>query len=116
MPAIFSQFLHLRMLSVWIPNLDFHLHEIMPNLLYKLVGISQLSFPNCKRPMKIFNFEHQFVKYGEFHANKINQAIHLVFVPTILWTAQVWLTASPIYYNWSFGKVLPINAAFIGKY
>lgn len=64
--------------------------------------------------MSLFNFDYQFVKYGEFHANKVNQAIHLTFVPAILWSSQVWLTASPIYYKWAFGQYLPINAAFIG--
>lgn len=65
--------------------------------------------------MSLLSFDHQFVKYGEFHANKINQGIHMIFVPTILWTAQVWLTATPVLYkNWAYGHILPINVAFIG--
>ncbi|KAI8909005.1 hypothetical protein EDD86DRAFT_206661 [Gorgonomyces haynaldii] len=61
----------------------------------------------------LFNFDHQFVKYGEFHANKVNQAIHLIFVPLILWTAQVWFSNTP-----SFGSVgpLPINGNLIGTF
>jgi uncharacterized membrane protein YGL010W len=48
----------------------------------------------------IFNFEYQFVKYGEFHHNKINQIIHIIFVPLILWTAQVWLSKISPYLNY----------------
>ncbi len=55
------------------------------------VGSTPASFPRQKK-MSLFDFNHQFVKYGEFHANRINQAIHIVFVPTILWTAQVWVS------------------------
>ncbi|KAJ2234553.1 hypothetical protein IWW45_003326 [Coemansia sp. RSA 485] len=34
----------------------------------------------------IFDLKTEFVKYGEYHANKLNVAIHMIFVPTILWT------------------------------
>lgn len=77
---------------------------------------------------RLFNFQHQFVKYGEFHANKVNQGIHLIFVPLILWTGtcvaciyldfslvQVWLVKTPVYLAWKYGNYLPINGAFIGK-
>ncbi|KAI8326074.1 DUF962 domain-containing protein [Martensiomyces pterosporus] len=36
--------------------------------------------------MGVFDLKTEFVKYGEYHANKVNVAIHMVFVPTILWT------------------------------
>ncbi|KAJ1956649.1 hypothetical protein GGI12_005253 [Dipsacomyces acuminosporus] len=36
--------------------------------------------------MGVFDLRTEFVKYGEYHANRINVAIHMVFVPTILWT------------------------------
>lgn len=39
----------------------------------------------------LFDFEQQYVKYGEFHFNRYNEMIHMVFVPAILWTVQVWL-------------------------
>ncbi|KAJ3090160.1 hypothetical protein HK100_007530 [Physocladia obscura] len=37
----------------------------------------------------LFNFKAQYVRYAEYHSNQTNQAIHSVFVPTILWTALV---------------------------
>ncbi|KAJ1739511.1 hypothetical protein LPJ78_002046 [Coemansia sp. RSA 989] len=37
--------------------------------------------------MGVFDIRTEFSKYGEYHANKVNVAIHMVFVPTILWTA-----------------------------
>ncbi|KAJ2724818.1 hypothetical protein GGI07_001670 [Coemansia sp. Benny D115] len=36
--------------------------------------------------MGVFDLKSEFAKYGEYHANKLNVAIHMVFVPTILWT------------------------------
>ncbi|KAJ1750438.1 hypothetical protein LPJ58_005182 [Coemansia sp. RSA 1591] len=36
----------------------------------------------------MFDIRSEFSKYGEYHANKINIAIHMVFVPTILWTSM----------------------------
>jgi 2-hydroxy fatty acid dioxygenase len=64
--------------------------------------------------MSLLDFHHQFVKYGEFHSNKVNQAIHMVFVPAIMWSCQVWLTSTPVVASWKFGHLLPINSAFIG--
>ncbi|KAF8339115.1 uncharacterized protein EI90DRAFT_3144276 [Cantharellus anzutake] len=44
----------------------------------------------------------QLAFYGAYHSNPINVAIHIVFVPTILWTAHVfashWALPSPIPY------------------
>ncbi|KAJ2851195.1 hypothetical protein IWW36_001334 [Coemansia brasiliensis] len=37
--------------------------------------------------MGIFSIRTEFSKYGEYHANKVNIAIHMIFVPTILWTS-----------------------------
>ncbi|GAA5806121.1 hypothetical protein EDC94DRAFT_608799 [Helicostylum pulchrum] len=37
----------------------------------------------------IFNLKKQLVVYGANHNNKINVAIHMVFVPAIFWTALV---------------------------
>ncbi|KAJ1858568.1 hypothetical protein LPJ73_001888 [Coemansia sp. RSA 2703] len=36
--------------------------------------------------MGVFDLKSEFAKYGEYHANKLNVAIHIIFVPTILWT------------------------------
>ncbi|KAJ1667402.1 hypothetical protein IW140_000885 [Coemansia sp. RSA 1813] len=33
----------------------------------------------------VFDIKSEFSKYGEYHANKVNIAIHMLFVPTILW-------------------------------
>ncbi|KAI8897006.1 hypothetical protein BC833DRAFT_595357 [Globomyces pollinis-pini] len=59
------------------------------------------------------NFDKQFVNYAEYHNNKINQAIHVIFVPTILWSAQVLLTKSPVYTTWAYSNYLPVNNALI---
>ena len=37
----------------------------------------------------------QLVFYGSYHNNPINQVIHFVFVPAILWTVSVWLAYTP---------------------
>ncbi|CAO3697166.1 unnamed protein product [Rhizopus stolonifer] len=37
----------------------------------------------------IFSLKKQLVVYGSHHNNKTNVAIHMVFVPTIFWTALV---------------------------
>jgi uncharacterized membrane protein YGL010W len=42
--------------------------------------------------MKIFDFVHQLVFYASYHSNTVNKIIHIVFVPTILWTVCVWLS------------------------
>ncbi|KAJ2458515.1 hypothetical protein GGI02_005999, partial [Coemansia sp. RSA 2322] len=33
----------------------------------------------------MFDIKTEFPKYGEYHANKVNVAIHMLFVPTIMW-------------------------------
>lgn len=37
----------------------------------------------------------QMAFYGEFHHNKVNQVIHMIFVPIIFWTALVWISQVP---------------------
>ncbi|KAI8350866.1 hypothetical protein BD560DRAFT_427343 [Blakeslea trispora] len=39
----------------------------------------------------IFDLKTQLVVYGSHHNNKINVAIHMVFVPLIFWTAAVFM-------------------------
>ncbi|KAI8825737.1 uncharacterized protein EV422DRAFT_563568 [Fimicolochytrium jonesii] len=63
--------------------------------------------------MGIFNFEDQLLQYGQYHHAKLNQLVHFVFVPTILWTVQVWLTQTPTFGEWAFTYLWPLNAAFI---
>ncbi|KAJ2960506.1 hypothetical protein NQZ79_g4146 [Umbelopsis isabellina] len=37
----------------------------------------------------LFNLKHQLVLYGAHHNNTVNVIIHIIFVPTIFWTALV---------------------------
>ncbi|KAJ3106389.1 hypothetical protein HDU97_006374 [Phlyctochytrium planicorne] len=62
--------------------------------------------------MSIFDFERQFVGYAAYHNNKVNQMIHFVCVPIILWTAMVWLGNTPAVAEWPLSNELPLNAAF----
>lgn len=45
--------------------------------------------PSESRLKTMFDFEHQFAAYGEYHENKTNQIIHMIFVPLIMWSVQV---------------------------
>ncbi|EIM88171.1 DUF962-domain-containing protein [Stereum hirsutum FP-91666 SS1] len=48
----------------------------------------------------LFNIRHQLTFYGAYHSNKTNIAIHICFVPLILWTFQV------------LGSLLPVPSFF----
>ncbi|KAI9098337.1 DUF962-domain-containing protein [Phlyctochytrium arcticum] len=61
----------------------------------------------------VFDFEHQLKQYGQYHNNKINQLVHVIFVPTILWTVLVWLTSTGEFAHWALSDVLPINGALV---
>jgi uncharacterized membrane protein YGL010W len=37
----------------------------------------------------IFSLKKQLVVYGSHHNNKVNVAIHMIFVPTIFWTGNL---------------------------
>ncbi|CAG8512085.1 23122_t:CDS:2 [Dentiscutata erythropus] len=39
--------------------------------------------------LNFLNLEDQLAFYGQYHNNKVNVAIHIVFVPLILWTTLV---------------------------
>ncbi|KAI0824636.1 DUF962-domain-containing protein [Trametes gibbosa] len=43
----------------------------------------------------LLNVKHQLTFYGAYHDHPINVAIHMVFVPTILWTAMVLCSRLP---------------------
>ncbi|KAJ2745202.1 hypothetical protein GGI20_002341 [Coemansia sp. BCRC 34301] len=48
----------------------------------------------------MFDLKTEFPKYGEYHANKVNVAIHMLFVPTILWCTLgivTWLTPRALF-------------------
>ncbi|KAG9101076.1 hypothetical protein FS749_010482 [Ceratobasidium sp. UAMH 11750] len=47
-------------------------------------------------PSKLFDVNHQLAFYGAYHSNKVNVAIHIVCVPIIMWTFQVFLANAGI--------------------
>lgn len=44
------------------------------------------------------NLLEQLAFYGSYHSNRINQLIHFVFVPCIIWTLLIWLSYTPGYH------------------
>ncbi|KAI0080700.1 DUF962-domain-containing protein [Panus rudis PR-1116 ss-1] len=46
--------------------------------------------------MSIFDVKKQLTFYGAYHNNPTNVSIHMLFVPTILWSAQVFLAFAPV--------------------
>lgn len=42
-----------------------------------------------------FNLVKELTFYGAYHNNPVNQLIHFIFVPLILWTVAVWLAYTP---------------------
>jgi len=55
----------------------------------RLFSVPSLPFPSFV--MGTFNLEDQLAFYGAFHHNKLNQLIHIIFVPAIVWSALVFL-------------------------
>ncbi|KAI8992224.1 DUF962 domain-containing protein [Pilobolus umbonatus] len=47
----------------------------------------------------LFSLKKQLVDYGSHHNNKVNVAIHMVFVPTILWSALVLCANTGPFFN-----------------
>ncbi|KIJ26023.1 hypothetical protein M422DRAFT_236683 [Sphaerobolus stellatus SS14] len=47
-------------------------------------------------PGDLFDVKHQLIFYGKYHSNKVNVAIHMVFVPLIVWTALVGFANFPL--------------------
>ncbi|KAL1743568.1 hypothetical protein HDZ31DRAFT_40683 [Schizophyllum fasciatum] len=43
----------------------------------------------------LFDVKAQLTFYGAYHSNKVNVGIHMVFVPTIMWTAFAMSAALP---------------------
>ncbi|KAJ3411120.1 hypothetical protein HDV05_002729, partial [Chytridiales sp. JEL 0842] len=64
---------------------------------------------------KLFDFEHQFLGYAEYHNNRINQNIHMIFVPTIVWTGMVWCHNIPAFTETWFlqDTYTPFNLTFV---
>eukprot|EP00127_Corallochytrium_limacisporum_P004262 Clim_evm207s157 gene=Clim_evmTU207s157 len=66
----------------------------------------------------IFDLKGNLAFYGAYHNNGINQLIHIIFVPQILWSALVWLSYSgPLIDIKQFWPGAPdyieLNAAFL---
>lgn len=53
------------------------------------------------------DLETQLAFYGSYHSHPLNQAIHFVFVPLILWTVAVWLAYTPPLWAWDVAAHLP---------
>lgn len=67
-----------------------------------------------------FDLRDQLSFYGAYHNNRLNQAIHFVFVPAILWTVAVWLAYTPALFDYDWvahvGHLLPACCAALTKY
>ncbi|CAG8545515.1 hypothetical protein C2G38_740402 [Gigaspora rosea] len=69
--------------------------------------------------MGLLNLEEQLAFYGQYHNNKVNVVIHIVFVPLILWsTLVVAVNSGPLLpYDsntwWYFTPFVPNAALFI---
>ncbi|KAI8893388.1 hypothetical protein BC833DRAFT_569255 [Globomyces pollinis-pini] len=50
-------------------------------------------------------FEQHFVGFGEYHSNRWNQIIHMIFFPILVWSTQLLLTFIPVY-NSNFSWIL----------
>ena len=66
-----------------------------------LPGRSQVS----TKAQSMLAFKQSLVFYTTFHSNPINQLIHFVFVPAILWSALVCLAYCPTF---SISQMLPV--------
>jgi uncharacterized membrane protein YGL010W len=53
-----------------------------------------------------FNLKDQLIFYGSYHSNPINQAIHFIFVPLILWTVAIWLAYTPALFHYDLAAHL----------
>lgn len=51
------------------------------------IAIHAVVINNLLRPQ---DFKRELAFYGVYHQDPVNQAIHFVFVPVILWTAMIW--------------------------
>jgi uncharacterized membrane protein YGL010W len=58
---------------------------------------------------KRFDLDHQYVKYAEFHFNPVNEFIHMVFIPLLIFTVQIMASYPQI----TTVMYIPINPSFI---
>jgi len=63
-----------------------------------------------------FNLVDQLRFYGRYHNNPVNQGIHFVFVPLILWTVAVWLAYTPAFCHCDLASFVPALLAGAAQY
>ncbi|KAL7749972.1 hypothetical protein RI367_004487 [Sorochytrium milnesiophthora] len=64
--------------------------------------------------MSSFNLEKELSFYLGYHSNKLNQLVHIVFVPLIFWTTLVWLNnTSALFETELLGYAFPVNGALL---
>ena len=62
-----------------------------------------------------FNLSDQLAFYASYHSNPINQLIHFIFVPLLLWTAAIWLAYTPPFWAFDLSVLLPPPLAALSK-
>ena len=69
--------------------------------------------PKPKTSMdKLSSLERNFVFYGAYHNEPVNQAIHIIFVPTLLTTAMVFFTYIDVS-NWLPASTASVTEAYL---
>ncbi|KAJ3031494.1 UNVERIFIED_CONTAM: hypothetical protein HDU68_003434 [Siphonaria sp. JEL0065] len=63
----------------------------------------------------LFSFKDQYCSYAEYHNNTTNRLIHTIFVPTLIWTALVMITANVTPFAAWAGDAygVPLNLSFV---
>lgn len=64
-------------------------------LLKENLSKENLSTDMSPRNRVTTNLREQLIFYGSYHNNILNQIIHFVFVPSILWSVSVWFAYTP---------------------
>ncbi|KAJ3229948.1 hypothetical protein HDU81_004905 [Chytriomyces hyalinus] len=69
------------------------------------------NFANNMRTL--FSFRKQYAQYAEYHDNAVNQGIHTIFVPLLVFTAMVMInSASTPFGAWPLDKLnIPLNTS-----
>ncbi|EGG04895.1 uncharacterized protein MELLADRAFT_116962 [Melampsora larici-populina 98AG31] len=61
--------------------------------------IEDESLAGQKSSFTLFDLEHQFAFYGQYHVNQVNVAIHIICVPIIFFTALILVHYLPFFKN-----------------
>lgn len=62
-----------------------------------------------------FNLKENLAFYGAYHNHPLNQLVHFVFVPLIMWTVAVWLSYTPAIFKYNLVPVLSFLPPGIGQ-